>query len=154
MDVNKTVQDMLVENQHIRETIDVLTTQMKAIQFHEVEIDLFIKPDFVPDLTKMSEKKDTIVMSVMMLLKKRHEDSDLSNYKDIINNIHSRCVLIGSKLLDDSFHATFTEKKTDLKLIEYFKTYHEEVDITVDNRSSKLAAKDIWEFFLRGTKPI
>lgn len=154
--INQAAHDILMQTQHIREVVHMLADKLGGGQFQEVETSLAIKPDFVPDLTKMEMKKDTMVMSVCLALTPRPGIGNdvIEQHRAIIHVIHSRHALIGPKLTDGSFPVTFHDKVSDLETTEYFKQYQEDPDADLNNWASQKAAKDIWKFLISGAKPI
>lgn len=157
MDANQVAKDLMIKTQHIREVTDALVSKLPSHQIKEVEVSLAIKPDFVPDLTKMLGNKDTMVMSYTICLMPRPGTPNkvIEQHRAYIRTIHSRHAMVADKLADGSFPVVFVDTLlTDLESTEYFKQYSEEDDATEANWASKKAANDIWEFLFRGTIPI
>lgn len=155
MDVNQAAKELLIKTQHIREVTDALVSKLPSHQLQEVEVALAIKPDFVPDLTKMLEKKDTMVMSYTLCLTPRPSTPNevIEKHRAIIRIFHSRFVLVGDKLPDGSIPVTFTDKVSENESTEYFRQYKEEDDAAEADWASKKAAEAIWGFLFHGVTP-
>lgn len=154
-DIPKEAVELLMATKHIKDITGHVAQHMQTGQFQEVDIGLIFKPEFVPDLTKLSSGvKDTMVMSIKVEVKKRNENTDLSKVQDKIDAMHNRTVLIGGLLKKGTVPITFTEKKSEIESVEYFQTY-KWVDHGdgVDWRTN-IAAGDIWAFLIRGSKPV
>lgn len=154
--VKKAAQDMMVSSQHIQEIFHGLSERLKLAMFRDLEVLLVGKVDFVPDLTKLTDQEETVVMTFSLELKWKEgaAQKNIDRYKERIDDIHTHRVFVGTMLTDGTFPVSFHKTISEIRSHEYFKQYQDNPDANPDNWVTKKAAKDIWAFLFHGDKPI
>ena len=149
----KEAREMLLNNDHIRETNTALVALMTKEQVQEIDIGLVFSPKIVPDITNMSEKKDTLLMSVTVQTVYREDFTGKHTADDLIEDMHKRSALIAGVAKDDSFSVQLQGINPKNRPYEVNLEYSDSVVNDLLVWGSAQAAEDIWRFLTIGAVP-
>lgn len=149
----KEAKEMLLKNDHIRETMSAMIALMQKEQVQEIEMSLLFSPKIVPDIANMSEKKDTLMMSVTVQADYRKDFTGEHTADELIAEMHKRSALIANVSKDDSFPVQLQGIDFKNRRFEVNLEYRDSV--VNDNLvwGSAQAADDIWRFLTIGVVP-